>query len=304
MSTEAILPTTIEALVATEGGLYHALTGDPVLADRPVTAVALDGAVPYALVDRVELYRIDGDRAEPVARLADGRGSAMHVHRGSVWVGGESVGLWRLNGIELAPVESFLTAPTRSDWSTPWGGPPAVFSFASHRDDLYISVHVGGIMRTSDQGRTWEATIDLHDDVHQVTVGADGTLWAATGYRGLASSTDRGRTWADHSQGLHGTYLLAVAATGDGVLVGASSGPRASDGAVYRFDGTTFERVGDPLPAELHGAVGPRQLAAAGDRAAVVTPDGSLYLSADGGRRWHRRRNDLPRAAEVVIPGS
>lgn len=301
MSMQTMSPTTVRALVATERGLYDTNTGRTVLADRSVTSVAMDGAVAYALVDEVELYRIDGDGPEPVARLADGQGSALHVHRGSVWVGGHSAGLWRLDARSLVAVESFLNAPTRSAWSTPWGGPPSVFSFASRGDDLFVSVHVGGILRTSDDGRTWRATIDLHDDVHHVAAGPDGTLWAATGRRGLAGSGDRGETWTYHRQGLHSTYLLAVAATNDAVLVGSSSGPRASDGAVYRFDGTTFERVGRPLPAEMHGAVGPRRLTASGNRAAVVTPDGSLFISTDGGKEWHRHGGDLSGAAEVAL---
>jgi len=301
MSTETISQTTIRALLATERGLYDVGTGRLVLNDRPVTSVALDGAVVYALVDGVELHRIDGDRVDRIARLTDGAGTAIHVYRGALWIGGTSAGLWRLDGTELTPVDSFLTAPTRPEWSAPWGGPPAVYSFASRGDDLYVSVHVGGIMRTSDQGRTWEATSDLHDDVHQVTAGPNGTLWAATGRRGLASSTDRGRTWSYHRDGLHATYLLTVAATGDQVLVGASSGPRASDGVIYRFDGEAFEPVGRPLPDELHGAVGPRRLAAAGHHAAVATPDGSLYVSTDGGHSWHRHLDDLDRVTEIAV---
>ena len=47
---------------------------------------------------------------------------------------------------------------------------------ASHGDDLYVSVHVGGVLHSADDdGRTWRATIDLHDDVHQVVVDDAGT---------------------------------------------------------------------------------------------------------------------------------
>lgn len=301
MTDETLLTLSDEALVATGDGLHGAGSRRRMLAGRAITAIALDGPVIYALVDRTELHRIDGDRTDLVTRLANGGGSMLHVHQGSVWVGGDAAGLWRLDGSDLVPVESFLIAPTRSDWHTPWGGPPAIFSMVSHGDDLYVGVHVGGILRTDDDGQTWQATIDLNDDVHQVVVGPDGTLWAATGYRGLATSTDRGASWTYVTDGLHATYLLAVAATTDGVLVGASSGPRASDGALYRLVSDRFDRIGDPLPADLGGAIGPRQIAAAGDRAAVVTPDGALFTSADGGRRWERRLTDLPKPAGVAL---
>jgi hypothetical protein len=38
---------------------------------------------------------------------------------------------------------------------------------ASHRDDVYVGVHVGGIIRSDDGGETWTDTIDLHVDVHR-----------------------------------------------------------------------------------------------------------------------------------------
>ncbi len=84
MSIRTMSPTTVRALVATEQGLFDTSTGHTVLADRSMTSVTVDGADAYALVDGVELYRIGGHGPEPLARLADGQGSAVHVHRGSV----------------------------------------------------------------------------------------------------------------------------------------------------------------------------------------------------------------------------
>jgi photosystem II stability/assembly factor-like uncharacterized protein len=158
---------------------------------------------------------------------------------------------------------------------------------ASSVADLYVNVHVGGILRSGDDGATWTSTIDLHDDVHQVVVDPDGTtVWAATGRRGLAESTDAGRTWTHHVDGLHGTYLLAVAITSAGVLVGASSGHAATDGGLYLYDGSRFAPVADGLPDRFHGAIGPRRLAGAGSHAALALPDGTVHVSDDGGRGW------------------
>ena len=244
-------------MIGTPGGLHvsHGEDRAVLLAGEPITAIDADGDDLWVLAGRRDLHRVAAGTAEQVASLeGDDRGICLGIHSGTVWVGGDRARLWRLVGSRLDEVTAFADAPTSDEWHTPWGGPPDVFSMASYGDDLYVSVHVGGIIRTSD-GERWESTIDLHDDVHQVVVGPDGTVWAATGRRGLAESRDRGSTWRYHRDGLHATYLLAVAATGDGVVVGASSGHAGRDGAVYRFDGQRFTRaVG--LPVDFAGAVG------------------------------------------------
>lgn len=272
-----------------------------VLAGRPITAAAADGDRWWVLADRRELFAVEDGNAALVAALDAGSGVCVHVHQGRVFVGGDDAGLWVLDGEELEPVASFATAPSRPEWHTPWGGPPSVFSMASLGDDLFVSVHVGGILRSGDGGRTWEATIDLHTDVHEVAVDPEtGTVWAATGTSGLAESRDRGRTWAHHTDGLHATYLLTVASTSAGVLVGASSGHAGRDGAVYLFDGGRFHRP-DGLPPQLGGAVGPRHLAGAGEAAAVLLPDGSRHVSDDGGRSWRPADELRPSPAEVLV---
>lgn len=288
-------------LVAADDGLHHG--GHPAehLAGRAVTAVtATDPAAAWALVEGTDLVRIAPGSTQEVARLTDGRGLCVHEHRGTVFVGGKDARLWRLEGGDLVRVASFDESPTRAEWTTPWGGPPDVFSLASHGDDLYVSVHVGGILHSDDGGRSWRATIDLHDDVHQVAVDDTGTVWAATGRRGLARSTDQGRTWQYLADGLHATYLLTVAVTDAGVLVSAQSGHAGSDTAMYLLDGDRFEPV-TGLPASLSG-VSPRHLAASGLTAALVTDDGTVHLSEDGGRTWQRsgRTVDGPRGVIVT----
>jgi hypothetical protein len=298
MST--VTTATRRAVIATARGLDSPTIrnlGD--LADAPVSAVGIDGDELWALVDRRDLYRITDTGAERVAHLDERAGSCLTVHGGTVWVGGSQARLWRLAGNRLAPVDAFHSAPTHSEWHTPWGGPPDVFSMASDGIHLYVGVHVGGIMRTTD-GATWMPTIDLHVDVHQVAVGPDGTVWAATGMRGLAESHDRGATWAFHTTGLHAVYALAVAPVTGGALVAVASGHAGRDGAVYRFDADGMRR-GHGLPAHANGAVGPRQLAADGDLAVVAMPRGDLYESIDGGTDWSRSRTGLAEVSDVLL---
>jgi photosystem II stability/assembly factor-like uncharacterized protein len=288
MTTSTTRWTTDAALVvATNEGLRLPTRADTLRLGRRIRSIAIDGDTVWAVSESDELYRVQpSSGAELVATLTDGSSTCVHVHQGTVFVGGDDAGLWRRRDGALEPVESFEDAPTRADWSTPWGGPPSVLSMASHADDLYVGVHVGGIIRSSDGGESWTDTIDLHVDVHQVVVNQeDGVVWAATGERALAATSDRGRSWAFYAEGLHATYSLALAVTNAGVLAGASSGHAGRDGAVYLFDGSRFARV-DGLPDSLGGAVGPRQIVGNGDRAALIAPDGAVYVSDDGGRSW------------------
>lgn len=290
------------AVIGTEDGLrVLGAEGSDLLAGAPITAVHPNAGVLWALVDHRDLYRMAGAVPEQVANLdGAGRATCVTTHADAVFVGGDDARLWRLSEAgTLDDVTSFDEAPTRHEWHTPWGGPPAVFSMASDGDDLYVSVHVGGVLRSSD-GSSWSPTIDLHDDVHQVAVDAEGTVWAATGMRGLAESRDRGATWRYHSDGLHGTYLLAVAAVAGGAIVAASSGHAARDGALYRLHDGHFERCAG-LPDDLGGAVGPRQLAADGNHCVVALPGGDVYESLDCGDHWTVVARQLRGVSEVTL---
>jgi hypothetical protein len=297
-------PTAESALVvAAADGLHLPNRAQPVLRGRRIDSIVVDHDTVWSLVDSVELYRVTlTGLTERAATLEDGAATCVHVHNGTVMVGGDDAALWRLRDGALEPVESFRDAPTRADWYTPWGGPPSVLSMASHGNDLYAGVHVGGILRSSDGEETWSDTIDLHVDVHEVVVDPDdGTMWAATGKRALAESPDRGASWQYHADGLHATYSLAVAITNAGVLAGSSSGHAARDGTVYLLNGSRFERV-EGLPERLGGAVGPRQLAGHGDHAALIAPGGAVYVSHDGGRRWHLLEESAGATAIALAP--
>src|SRR5258707_11160447 len=78
---------------------------------------------------------------------------------------------------------------------------------SEHGPILFANVHVGGIPRSMDGGRTWQPTIDIKSDVHEVRAHqADPDIVVAASAIGLCISRDAGATWIIERDGLHSSY--------------------------------------------------------------------------------------------------
>ena len=86
---------------------------------------------------------------------------------------------------------------------------------AGAQGELYVNVHVGGILRSDDDGASWRPTIDIRSDVHEVLAvpGRPALVPAATGV-GAATSEDGGASWSFAHDGLSGRYCRAVTLAG------------------------------------------------------------------------------------------
>lgn len=292
-------------LVGTADGLYQ-LEDDavPTLSGYEVTSVArTDDSLWTLLDDRLVWHRDrDGAWAE-VARLDEHPGNCLIPFAGGVLVGTREAHLAHLSDGALDPVTTFDRVEGRAEWYTPWGGPPDVRSGALDESGaIYVNVHVGGIVRSDDGGNSWRPTIDIHSDVHEV-VAIPGLVLAATA-RGLATSADRGATWAYSTEGLDATYCRAVAVAQDVVLLSASQGPRGGRGAVYRrrLNSTDpFVRCTEGLTGWFEHNIDTGCLAASGMSVAFGTQDGEVYLSADCGATWTRIADGLPAVRNVTF---
>jgi hypothetical protein len=223
----------------------------------------------------------------------------------SLFVGASEAHLFSLRDHALEPVPSLDTVPGREDWYTPWGGPPDIRSIAADPSGtVYVNVHVGGIVRSADGGESWQPTIDIDADVHQVLYDADSSLLLAASAVGLAISTNRGGSWRFHTEGLHGTYLRAVAVAGDVILVTASTGPSTRRSAVYRtsaHDRESFERCRRGLPEWFSDNINTFCLSAANSRVAFGTSDGQVFSSSDQGQSWNVVAERLPRVLCIAV---
>jgi hypothetical protein len=294
-------------LVGTADGL-HALDGgdawpSPVAhAGRSVTAVAPEGWALWAILDGREIWHTAGiDWWFHVGDVDGRRGNCVADTRAGVLVGTSEAHLDRVAGEGLESVGAFERVEGRDRWYTPWGGPPDVRSISEDDEAVYVNVHVGGIVRSRDQGTSWEPTIDIDADVHRVWAGRDRVFAACAG--GLAVSDDRGDSWTIESDGLHARYCRAVTTCGDTVLLSASAGPRGGEAALYRrpFAGGRLERCREGLPEWFDGNIDSSCLDAIPELAAFGTEDGRLFASSDEGRTWAVMASDLPSIGCVLV---
>jgi photosystem II stability/assembly factor-like uncharacterized protein len=186
-------------------------------------------------------------------------------------------------------------------------GPPlGIRSITATADGsiLLANVHVGGIPRSTDGGATWQSTIDVDSDVHEVRAHPhrpDVVMAAAA--IGLCTSRDGGATWDIEQEGLHASYCSAVAFVGESVFVSASEHHFATQGRVYRrrLDGHGSLVAVGGLPTWTEGIVDTGCIATRGPEIAVADAKGNLYVSADTGHSWSRRASDLPAPSSVLI---
>jgi hypothetical protein len=274
-------------LVATRDGLHAVGTDEPVQhAGRSVTAIVRDGPQLWAILDRAEIWHAPQAEWRLVATL-DGFAATCLAMTDVLTVGSAEAHLFRLGDSGLERVEAFDAADGRDEWYTPWSGPPDTRSFSEWDDDVFVNVHVGGILRTSDRGASWTPTIDIDADVHQVATAEGLVLAACAG--GLATSNDRGGSWTLRDEGLDAPYSRGVAVCGETVLVSASRGPRGGDAAIYRGDlaGGGFERC-PTTPERFDDNIDSYCLDALNDGtyAAFGTTHGAVYGSDDAGASW------------------
>jgi len=298
-------------LVATDDGL-HVLDGENAtsiddLAGREVLALARHDGAAWALVDGREVWRsVDMFGWSRVAAVPKRRATCLATSAGVLLVGTARAHLLRLDGSRLVPIPSFDEAEGRSEWYTPWGAPADVRSIsAGGRGSLYVNVHVGGVLRSTDGGEGWRPTLDIEQDVHQVLAPSnhdDLVLVAAA--EGFGVSRDGGDSWQWDNDGLHAHYCRAVALANDTVLLSASTGHHGRRAAVYRrpLDGRTpFERCHVGSPEWFSDNVDTGCLVALGSTVVIGTEDGCVFVSQDGGSRWEEVRKGLPAVRAVAL---
>lgn len=235
------------------------------------------GETIYAGTEDARVLRIDAHgRCEPLTGFAEVAGREK-------WYAGAAL----VNGKLLGPPLGVRSMTATCDGAT-----------------LLVNVHVGGIPRSIDGGRSWHPTIDIEADVHDVYAHATRPdLVIAASAAGLCVSRDAGATWTVEHGGLDASYCSAVAFAGDDILVASSAEHFAPQGAIYR------RAVGEPgplrpiegLPRWLTGICDTDCIDADGSAVALADRAGNLYVSEDLGRTWWCRATGHPAPSSVAI---
>ena len=277
------------------------------LAGRFVWAMARDdegGCV--AIVDQTEIWRRSTGGEWSHVATADVALASIASVNGKIFAGSmeEAVMVSITSSNEVEHLIGFDHVPGRSEWIA--HGPPLhVRSMTATADGgvILAAVHVGGIPRSTDGGKTWAPTIPIEFDVHEVRAHPSSPIVAAAAAVGLCVSIDDGRNWTVIADGLELTDSLAVAVLPDEVLFSIQDGPFAERSQIWRWpiNGQRVEQVRQGLPPWLKGKVDTGHIAANNRQAAVLDGGGDLWLSTVGSTGWDRIATGLQHAFGVQI---
>ncbi len=277
-------------IAATDNGLFDAETMDAsAMEGHRVDALSPDGR--WAVVARREIWTQVDDRWTHVTTTDPYELNCVCTFGDDLLVGTSEAHLLQLRGDRLELVEPFESVKGRDEWFTPWGGPPDVRSIAARGSEVYVNVHVGGIVR-GDGRTTWEPTVDISTDVHEVRAVDD--LVVAACAVGFAESEDGGTTWHFNDAGLHATYARAVAADDTNFYMSVAHGPRGGDAAIYRKARGRGDRFARCALPSFRDNIDSGCLDADNGTVAFGTRTGEVFASTDRGTTWLRVADGLP----------
>ena len=168
---------------------------------------------------------------------------------------------------------------------------------------MFVSVEVGGLLKSSDGGQRFQVVPGMDDDVHRTLINPQNAdRIYVTGGDGMYVTSDGGGTWehwttTEHEIGGYPDLMLLHPRNPNLVFVGAAHhGPgtwRTSHDSGSRISrshdgGKTWEVLGNGLPDRIRGSIEAMSLEDWGDSFSVfaATATGEVWNSDDGGDTW------------------
>jgi photosystem II stability/assembly factor-like uncharacterized protein len=245
---------------------------------------------------------------------------AVSAVDGAAYAGTEPSRLFRSDdqGERWRELQTLLELPSRPQWSfppRPWTSHVRWIAPSPHDADLLlVGIELGGLMRSSDGGRSWQDhRPGAQRDVHSLAWHpcAPGRAYEAGG-GGAAFSMDAGETWQPADDGLDRHYTWSVTVDPDDPdcwYLSASVGPYAAHGRVdpeariyRRHAGEPWQRLTGGLPEPLPAM--PYALVASPGRLFAGLADGQLWESRDRGDSWSELQLQGDALRRLVALGS
>ena len=190
---------------------------------------------------------------------------------------------WNFHGNRLSHVRELRMAP----------GDP---------DTMFAGIEVGGIVKSSDGGKSWLQLHGTHDDIHFVNIsGANARrIYVATAQAPYRSD-DGGDHWEVINDGLERRYTLHISAAphdADMVLVTVSTNAGRDNPQFYRStDGGSHWHLIESLGNDGDMVVAIDWDPNIQNRVYAGTDGGKIYCSNDDGQQWEPVPVHLPNIA-------
>ncbi|MCH7713147.1 MAG: hypothetical protein IIC99_05945 [Chloroflexi bacterium] len=226
---------------------------------------------------------------------------------GTVFVGSEPAALFRSSdgGESWEECAGFQEVPESDTWTFHGGRLSHVRELRTEPGDpdtMYAGIEVGGIVKSSDGGKSWTQMQGLHDDIHLVNISdADPRRVYVATAQAPYRSDDGGGHWEVINNGLERRYTLHISAAphdADLVLVTVSENARRSNPQFYRStDGGNQWKLIESVGAGDDMVVAIDWDPVIQNRVYAGTDSGKIYCSDDAGQQWTPVQVDLPTIA-------
>ncbi len=212
-------------------------------------------------------------------------------------------------GLHWTEVPSLRSVPSVPKWSFP--APPHIGHVKHINFDpensrtIYASVEVGGLLKSTNAGESWEEFSDLYEDVHRTMIHPSNPrfLYAVTG-RGLYVSPNAGGNWEqwtrreDEIGGYPDGFVFRPSDAKTIFMTAAHDAPgtwRTTHFAGARISrsrdgGKSWEILRNGLPDRLQASIEAFCLEEAGNSCAIfaATTSGEVFCSEDLGDHWQK----------------
>ncbi|CAN5753056.1 glycosyl hydrolase [soil metagenome] len=304
---------TFDVSYAMEGMKVQSVAVDPHDPDRVVAGTDDDGV--FLTTDGGENWRFIGEEIQH-RRTPSVAISPAHRENGTsvIYVGTEPSRLYRSedDGKTWRDFPELPALPSSTTWSfppRPWTHHTRwITPHATKPEILYVGIELGGVMRSTDAGETWEdRKPGAYTDSHAIRVHPTGTerVYEAAG-QGVALSLDEGESWTPVDEGMDRHYSWGIAVDPvDPALwyVSASHSARYAHARNGNAQAHLYRKRGDApfelLNTDLDNPLPymPYSLLTLRDRPGVLLAGmqhGEILLSEDAGDRWRRLDLKLP----------